>query len=169
MTRKKTLSISSLVLFLISTSCGGPVEVEREEPIHETVISSPELVEVEREEPIHEIEIEIVSNTEQPELTIEQIDGLDSENLARVLRRRRPDVLRCYQRGLAIDPFLEGRIEIQFIINSEGRPENVQFFSNELNNRVGNCIVEQVRFWRFPIPELGEVSLRISYIFSSNN
>ena len=94
---------------------------------------------------------------------------LDQSSLQRVLRRRRRDVQRCYERGLAQNPELSGRVVVQFTINDAGRVDDVRLRENELGSSVGNCITGAVRRWRFDAPEGGSVTVRTPYIFSASS
>ena len=77
---------------------------------------------------------------------------LTRASLRNALRQRNRDVERCYQRALAHDPTLGGPLKIEFTINQEGRTQDIELTSNELNEQVGNCVLQRVEHWRFDRP-----------------
>lgn len=89
---------------------------------------------------------------------------LDSNSLRSVLRRRQSDIQRCYERGLASNPELSGRVEIQFTVGRGGAVTEASLRTNELGDAVGSCIVGRVRRWRFDEPQGGPAVVRVPYI-----
>lgn len=89
---------------------------------------------------------------------------LDQANLQRTLRRKQRDVQRCYERGLASNPSLGGRLIIQFTIGQGGVVTNASLPTNQLGSAVGNCVTGKVRRWRFDSPEGGSVTVQQAYI-----
>ncbi|MFT5991945.1 MAG: TonB family protein [Bradymonadia bacterium] len=97
----------------------------------------------------------------------EQVRGsgsIDSDNLRSVLRRRQRDITRCYERALAQDPGLRGRITIQFTVGSDGSVSDARLPDNEVGSSAGNCILGRVRRWRFEPPSGGTVTVRRPYL-----
>jgi outer membrane biosynthesis protein TonB len=94
---------------------------------------------------------------------------LDADSLNEQLRRRIRDVRRCYERVLAEEPSLGGRIVLQFTIGAGGRVDDVRLVENEVGPRVGDCIEGGVRRWRFDPPEGGSVTVRKTYILEPAN
>jgi outer membrane biosynthesis protein TonB len=92
---------------------------------------------------------------------------LDQENLQRTLRRKQRDVQRCYERALASNPNLGGRLIIQFTIGQGGVVTNASLPTNQLGSAVGNCVIGKVRRWRFDSPEGGSVTVQQAYILQS--
>lgn len=89
---------------------------------------------------------------------------LDQSNLRSVIRRRQSDIQRCYERGLASDPELRGRVEIQFTVGRGGAVTEASLRTNEVGDAVGSCIVGRVRRWRFEEPQGGPAVVRFPFI-----
>lgn len=89
---------------------------------------------------------------------------LDEGNLRDVLRRKRRDVQRCYERALATNPELRGRVTVQFTVGADGSVSDARLPENGLNDSVGNCILGRVRRWRFDPPSGGTVTVRRPYL-----
>ena len=89
---------------------------------------------------------------------------LDQSNLNDVLRRRQQDIERCYERALAQDPSLSGRLTVQFTIGADGAVSDARLPDNGLNDSVGNCVLGRVRRWRFDPPDGGTVTVRRPYL-----
>lgn len=92
--------------------------------------------------------------------------SLSSSNVAAVFRRREGDVRRCYERGLARDPGLGGRLVVQLTIGDGGRVDDVTLRTNELGDDVGTCVVGALRRWRFDAPQGGTVAVQKAYILA---
>ncbi len=90
--------------------------------------------------------------------------ALDSNNLRSVLRRRQSDIQRCYERGLAQNPSLSGRVLIQFTVGQGGQVTDARLPENTVGDAVGTCIVGRVRRWRFDEPSGGAATVRVPYI-----
>jgi TonB family protein len=94
---------------------------------------------------------------------------VDQDNLQRTLRRKRADIERCYERALAGDPELAGRILIEFTIGSDGRVSSASLRENSVGSSVGSCIEGRVRRWRFDPPEGGSATVRVPYILEPSS
>ncbi|MBO6936255.1 MAG: TonB family protein [Deltaproteobacteria bacterium] len=96
-----------------------------------------------------------------------QVNGyLSPEQINRVVRANQAAVRYCYQVEVQRQPNLRGRVEIAWRINLQGRVTTARVASSSLRNpRVEGCIVRQVRRWRFPQPDGGEVRVQYPFIF----
>jgi TonB family protein len=91
---------------------------------------------------------------------------LSPEQINRVVRANQAAVRYCYQVEVQRQPNLRGRVEIAWRINLQGRVTTARVASSSLRNpRVEGCIVRQVRRWRFPEPDGGEVRVQYPFIF----
>lgn len=89
---------------------------------------------------------------------------LDQNSVSSVIRRRMSDIERCYERALAQDPSLRGRVMVQFTIGEGGRVTDARLPENTVGDAVGSCIVGRVRRWRFDEPQGGNVVVRYPFI-----
>lgn len=92
---------------------------------------------------------------------------ISESSLASSMRRNERDITRCYERGLGRDPSLRGRVVIQFRITTGGRTSDARLNENDVGEEVGNCILGQIRRWRFDEPENGDVTVQKAYILES--
>ena len=64
----------------------------------------------------------------------------------------------CYERGLARDPTLTGRITVHFVINRDGSVSDPRVYHNLLPDcDVARCLTRAYRELRFPKPEGGGI------------
>jgi hypothetical protein len=90
---------------------------------------------------------------------------LDKELIRRVVRAHLNEVRGCYDQGLARDPNLRGRVEIQFAIGPTGAVSSSVVSETSVDDeQVGRCIAKAVRRWRFPTNAIGG-SAMVSYPF----
>lgn len=93
---------------------------------------------------------------------------LSPEQILRVVRANMAAVRYCYENELSRQPSLRGRIEISWRVNREGRVSTARVARSTMGNaRVEGCIVRQVRNWRFPVPDGGEVDVVFPFIFGA--
>ncbi|MFK7991822.1 MAG: AgmX/PglI C-terminal domain-containing protein [Sandaracinaceae bacterium] len=93
---------------------------------------------------------------------------LSPEQIMRVVRRNQAAVRYCYENELQRQPNLAGRIEIRWRISRNGSVATSRVGSTTMRNaRVEGCIVRQVRRWRFPEPDGGEVDVNFPFIFGA--
>lgn len=93
---------------------------------------------------------------------------LSPEQVMRVVRANMAAVRYCYENELARQPSLRGRIVIAWRVNREGRVASPRVGSSTMGNaRVEGCIVRQVRNWRFPEPDGGEVDISFPFVFGA--
>jgi outer membrane biosynthesis protein TonB len=93
---------------------------------------------------------------------------LSPEQIMRVVRQNQAAVRYCYENELQRQPSLRGRIEIRWRIARNGSVSSARVGSSTMHNaRVEGCIVRQVRRWRFPQPDGGEVDVNFPFIFGN--
>ena len=109
-------------------------------------------------------EVRVVMRTAAP-----RVSGyLSQEQIMRVVRRNQAAVRYCYENELQRQPNLSGRIEIRWRIARNGSVSSASRASSTMRNaRVEGCIVRQVRRWRFPQPDGGEVDVNFPFIFGT--
>ncbi len=94
---------------------------------------------------------------------------VDQTQLNRYLNRQNARLQQCYNRELASNPSLAGRIQIEFTIEAGGSVSDASIRNNELNDSVANCILREVRRWRPGEVEGGSVTVRRTYLFEPGN
>jgi TonB family protein len=90
---------------------------------------------------------------------------IDKEVIRRIIRRHLGTVKYCYEKALATNPELQGRVVVQFTIAATGQVENAQVQRSTLGHRgVERCVTTAVGRWLFPKPRGGGIAI-ISYPF----
>jgi TonB family protein len=113
--------------------------------------------------------VEVRANIQSSDPSTAGSGQLDQQSLRSALRRRQGEIERCYERALAQNPNLRGRVVVQFTVGAGGRVVDARLAENTVNDEVGNCIVGRVRRWRFDEPQGGEASVAIPYILEPGN
>ena len=93
---------------------------------------------------------------------------LSNEQILRVVRQNLAAVRYCYESELQRQPSLRGRIEVSWRVNLQGAVTTSRVARSTMGNpRVEGCIVRQVRGWRFPQPDGGEVTVEFPFLFGA--
>ncbi len=98
---------------------------------------------------------------------VRTVGGLSRNDILRVVRRHRPEVLHCYSQQLQSRPDLAGRVEVQFLVSQDGSVRSsVATPAGGMTDRVGQCVAQSVSRWSFPQTE-GVTSVRYPFVFTS--
>jgi hypothetical protein len=105
----------------------------------------------------------------KPKVIMEEPDvdggGLTREIIQRVIRSHLHEIRYCYERELAKDKSLGGKVVVKFTILPSGRVHEAgKKFSNMHNEDVVECMLSRVQRWQFPKPKKG-VPVLVSYPF----
>jgi hypothetical protein len=94
--------------------------------------------------------------------------SLSREEIERVLRRVKSQIRFCYERELAKDPNLNGKIVVGFVIAGTGLVSTAKAAQNTMGNpKVGSCVVRIIKRLRFPKPRGGgQVIVNYPYLFN---
>lgn len=95
--------------------------------------------------------------------------SLSKDKIREVIDRRKRDIERCYERELAKDPGLKGRLELKWTIGEEGTVTQADVGENDLGSAVAACARGVVRRWRFAKPEGGSIVLSKVFILEPGN
>ena len=95
---------------------------------------------------------------------ISTTEGLSKEAIQKVLNPQLPPIERCYEKALDKKPNVRGEVIYRLIVNSNGKVIKVILVSSKLNNKgLETCILQKIKEWKFPKPELrGDVTLTLS-------
>jgi len=90
---------------------------------------------------------------------------LSAAQINRVVRANQAAVRYCYDTEVQRQPNLAGQVKVQWRIDRNGRVSMARIASSSLRNaRVEGCIIRQVRRWRFPKPDGGEVTVEYPFV-----
>ena len=91
--------------------------------------------------------------------------GLSEAVIEATIKKYLAQVQACYELALRKSPGLEGVVATKFEIGANGRLNYSKVFRSTLGNKnVENCIVRNMKGWRFPRPE-GGVRVKASHAF----
>ena len=99
---------------------------------------------------------------------------LDRERVASTIRARMPQLSQCYSRARATDPTLAGRVEVQFVVDADGRVADVRSTPSTVagspNNmvEVARCVQSAFFGFTFAAPTGGAASAVLPLDFSPN-
>jgi len=94
--------------------------------------------------------------------------ALDRDIVRRIARAHINEVRFCYQQGLARNPTIAGRVQVDFVIGRRGRVEDSVIQATSLTDvDVTRCIAKAVRRWKFPTPRGGGiVRVEMPFVFN---
>lgn len=92
---------------------------------------------------------------------VAEVSGrLPPDTIRRVVRQNHPRLRGCYERGLMTNPTLTGRVNVRFVIGSEGRVTHVTEAGSDLPDAgVARCVARAFHDISFPKPEGGIVTV----------
>lgn len=95
--------------------------------------------------------------------------GLTADQIARVVKKKLGAVRYCYERQLAANPNLYGKIKVQFVIAPTGKVSTQSIKSTTMKSAlVEGCILRKIKRWAFPLPKGGtEVAVSYPFYFKS--
>jgi len=80
--------------------------------------------------------------------------ALDGEIIRRIVRSHIDQVRYCYERSLTLNPGLQGKVAVRWIIGPDGAVLSAAI-ETALEASVDKCLVSRVKTWRFPSPRGG--------------
>jgi hypothetical protein len=96
---------------------------------------------------------------------VETTGGLTPEIIRRTIRQHMNEVRHCYERELTSNPSLEGRVALQFMIDSTGTVRSSSA-AGEGMTPVSSCVATAARRWTFPESE-GPTGVTYPFVFQS--
>ena len=95
---------------------------------------------------------------------------LSASSIERTVNRRKGALKNCYESELKKDPTLSGKIKVQFTIQPSGRVSVARVIENTMGSQsVARCISSQVKRWRFPKPQGGDVTIAFPFFFKPSS
>lgn len=89
-------------------------------------------------------------------------------DIQRVVAARQSGITYCYEKELAADPELNGKVTLQWRIGIDGKVMKVLIENSTLNNKnVEGCMMRNVERWIFPKPEGGVCQIRYPFVFNA--
>lgn len=96
------------------------------------------------------------------------VGQVDASAVARIIRGQLGGIQACYERALASNPGLSGRLEMNFTIGEGGRITHISAAGPMASAApaVGSCVSGRLRGLVFPSPEGGSVDFSFPFTFS---
>jgi len=92
---------------------------------------------------------------------------LPREEIRLVIQQSRSRYRACYERGLARDPALAGRVKVRFVIHRDGSVSDVTDAGSDLPDRnVVACVLRAIGATRFPSSEGDDVTVVYPFVFA---
>jgi TonB family protein len=92
-------------------------------------------------------------------------EGLTKEEVGRVIHAHMSEIRYCYESSMIRSPELQGRLILDFTINSLGKVAIASVKESSLQDpRLDDCIVRRLTKWQFPKPK-GGVDVAVTYPF----
>ncbi len=93
---------------------------------------------------------------------------LDRGEIQKVVNAHLYQIQGCYERQLAKDPSLSGKIAFDWDVGVTGGVSNVRVGRSSVHSvEVTTCIQSAIQGWRFPAPQGGSVTVTYPFAFSS--
>lgn len=90
------------------------------------------------------------------------------KDISRVVNARRRGIQYCYEKELARNPELQGKVTLSWRIMLDGKVGKVLIESSTLGNKdVEGCMIRQVQRWSFPKPEGGMCQIKFPFVFNA--
>ncbi len=96
--------------------------------------------------------------------------ALPREVIQKVINDNKAQIRYCYEIELQRDQTLEGKVAVKWIIAATGAVEKVVVTETTIKSaRVGQCLAEKIKGWRFPQPAGGGiVEVNYPFVFKSS-
>jgi pSer/pThr/pTyr-binding forkhead associated (FHA) protein len=93
---------------------------------------------------------------------------LSREEIQRVIDRNIGQIQVCYERALRKNPSIHGKVQLEWIIKTNGRVGVVKTARSTLASAAAvSCMSKAVKRWRFPKPRGGTVIVNYPFIFNT--
>lgn len=91
--------------------------------------------------------------------------SIDKDQIRQVVRRHMNEIRFCYEKALAAQPTMEGRVTVQFTIDTDGSVSQSSVQSSTLKHPpTETCITDAVKLWQFPKPVGGIVKVAYPFV-----
>jgi TonB family protein len=77
--------------------------------------------------------------------------NLGRDEVQKVVRRHRKEIMYCYERGLKRDSTLSGKVAVKLIVGPDGTVRAAAVAQSTVHDdQLEACMLERIRRWRFP-------------------
>jgi len=112
---------------------------------------------------------ELADGTTRPlKATERRTTPLNRDEISQVFSRNREDTESCILSVVGADSQVEGKVYVRFEIELDGKVSSAKYVADRStykNEKLGKCLAEKIKTWRFPILP-GEETVEITYPFA---
>ena len=108
---------------------------------------------------------------EKPRRRIQQAAGtVDAQAVNTYINQRFGQVKACYERRLKVNPFLEGKLDLNIGISPSGKVSAVTVNSDSVRDaEMLSCVKTTIRGWELPKPQGGRVVIAKTFNFKKKD
>jgi hypothetical protein len=88
--------------------------------------------------------------------------SIDKELVRKVIQDHAAQIRYCYEQQLAVNPKLQGKVSIKWIIQADGSATNAQVEGGATtleDDKVHACMISRIQSWAFPKPKGGGIAV----------
>ena len=88
--------------------------------------------------------------------------SIDKELIRKVIQEHASQIRYCFEQQLALNPRLQGKVAIKWIIQADGTATNPQVEASATtleNAQVHECMMSRITSWQFPKPKGGGIAV----------
>jgi hypothetical protein len=88
--------------------------------------------------------------------------SVDKELIRKVIQDHAAQIRYCYEQQLAVNPRLQGKISIKWVINGDGSASSAQIDRSGTtldDDKVHECMMSRIVSWQFPKPKGGGIAV----------
>jgi hypothetical protein len=88
--------------------------------------------------------------------------SIDKELIRKVIQDHAAQIRYCYETQLAVNPRLQGKVSIKWVINGDGSASNPQIDGSGTtleDAKVHECMMSRITTWAFPKPKGGGIAV----------
>jgi len=88
--------------------------------------------------------------------------SIDKELIRKVIQDHAAQIRYCYEQQLAVNPRLQGKVSIKWVINADGSASNPQIDGSGTtleDAKVHECMMSRIMTWAFPKPKGGGIAV----------
>ena len=91
----------------------------------------------------------------------------DKQIIKRHIHTRAGEIRACYEQALRDQPGLAGRVDVTFVIDLDGRAQDVHASGMEAAPSVATCVAAEIAQIQFPKPRGGTVTVSYPFTFAA--
>lgn len=88
--------------------------------------------------------------------------SIDKELIRKVIQEHAAQILFCYEQQLALNPRLQGKVSVKWVINADGSASSPQIDASATtldDPKVHECMMARITSWLFPKPKGGGIAV----------